>query len=121
MILHVEGGAMKARTREVYEALCEAKAELGIPPTIRQLTEGMGLDVNAHLSSVYYALAELVDFGLVEKRVPTTAGLYVPTLPPDEVDWEALEGDGDGREALEEGRERDSGVLRDSPDSQEGG
>lgn len=112
---------MRARTREVFEKLCEAYKERGVPPTTRQLTERLGLSVNRHLSSVYYTLLDLQELGLIEKQVPGSVGMYVPVLSPDEVNWETLEGDGDGRETLEESGEGDSGVLRNAPDSQEGG
>ena len=93
---------MRARTREVYQALCEAHRETGIPPTIRLLVTKMGLTEEGFVSSVYYALQDLVDMGLVEKRVPVTSGMYVPVLSPDEVDWENPGGDGgDGRETVE--------------------
>jgi len=112
---------MRAKTREVYEALCKAHRETGIPPTIRLLVTKMGLTEEGFVSSVYYALQDLVDMGLVEKRVPVSVGMYVPVLPPDKVDWETLGGDGDGRETMEESREGDSSVLRNAPDPQKGG
>ena len=92
---------MRAKTREVYRALCEAHQETGIPPTIRLLVAKMGLSEEGFVSVVYYALQDLMEMGLVEKRVPTTSGMYVPVLSPDEVDWETLGGDGDGRETVE--------------------
>ena len=92
---------MRARTREVYEALCEAHQETGIPPTIRLLVSKLGLTEEGFVSVVYYALQELMELGLVQKRVPISTGMYVPMLSPDEVDWETLGGDGDGRETVE--------------------
>jgi predicted transcriptional regulator len=93
---------LRAKTKEVYEALCEAHQETGIPPTIRLLVSKLGLTEEGFVSVVYYALQDLVEMGLVEKRMPVTAGLYVPMLPPDRVDWETLEGgNSDGRETLE--------------------
>jgi hypothetical protein len=93
---------MRAKTREVYQALCEAHQETGVPPTIRLLVSKMGLAEEGFVSVVYYALQDLMEMGLVEKRVPISSGMYVPILPPDGIDWKALEGgDGDGRETLE--------------------
>ena len=92
---------MRARTKEVYDALCKTHQETGVPPTIRLLVAKMGLSEESFVSSIYYALQELMEMGLVEKRVPITSGMYVPVLPPDEVDWETLGGDGDGRETME--------------------
>ena len=78
------------------------EASGGTPPTIRELTEEMGLDPTRHLSSVYYALSELVWLGLAEKQIPESVGIYVPVIPGDPVDWEALEGGDGAGEALED-------------------
>lgn len=95
--------ARRARTREVYEALCASHKETGIPPTIRLLVSKLGLTEEGFVSVVYYALQDLMEMGLVEKQVPISMGMYVPVLPADQVDWKTLlGGDGDGRVKMEE-------------------
>jgi hypothetical protein len=112
---------MRGKTRQTYETLCQMVEAGGDPPTIRELTEEMGLNPRRHTSTVWYSLKELEELELIEKQVPQSVGIYVPVIPEDPVDWKALEGGDGAGEAVEEKREGNSGLLQDKPDSQEGG
>jgi len=100
---------------KTFVALYGLYHELEGPPTIRQITERMGLSPESHTSSVYYALQRLKEKELI--GITLARGIYKPTTDL----TTALEELDNGGETLEEARKGDSSILPDESHSQEGG